>query len=118
DEATAEQLRGGTFREAQLEESSGSLSWLRRLHRLHSPHRGAFSMCVHRPDAKTVSYTEVSVSSREGRMRYCAKSPCEHAESDSFDFDEWITLQCANGCDFIQRCLPDELSLNSSAVDW
>jgi hypothetical protein len=77
DEKTARLLRGKTFREAQLQQSTGSLDWLRRLHRSHSSHRGAFSTCVHRSDASTVSYTEISVSTNAGRMRYCPTSPCQ-----------------------------------------
>jgi hypothetical protein len=79
DEATAQQLRGKTFQEAQWQRSTGSLDWLRRLHRSHSPHRGAFSTCVHRSDAMTVSYTEISVSSRQARMRYHPAAPCQDA---------------------------------------
>ena len=35
---------------------------LRRLHAAHVPERGAFSFCMHREDAETVSYTEIAVS--------------------------------------------------------
>jgi hypothetical protein len=57
-----------------------SLSALRRLHRSHAPNRGPFSICMHRPDAATVSYTEISVQNRHVIMRYrpgpaCAKAP-------------------------------------------
>jgi hypothetical protein len=47
-----------------------SLSTLRRLHRSHLPKRGAFSICMHRPDAATVSYTEIGVSEKRATMRY------------------------------------------------
>ncbi|MGE5212385.1 MAG: NRDE family protein [Nitrospirota bacterium] len=47
-----------------------SLQWLRRLHGSHAPKRGAFSICMHRHDAATVSYTEVAVSPRSVVMRY------------------------------------------------
>lgn len=76
DEATAQQIRGDIFRQAQWQLDSGSLEWLRRLHGSHSPHRGAFSTCVHRADAGTVSYTEISVSTREARMDYHPVAPC------------------------------------------
>jgi len=52
-----------------------SLSWLRRLHRSHAPKRGPFSICMHRSDAATVSYTEVSISASRATMRYKA-GPC------------------------------------------
>src|SRR5438477_2509938 len=41
-----------------------SLKWLRRLHRSHEPERGPISICMHRPTAATVSYTEVAVGGR------------------------------------------------------
>src|SRR5437667_5153960 len=47
-----------------------SLSWLRQLHRSHAPKRGPFSICMHRRDAATVSYTEVAVSEKRASMRY------------------------------------------------
>ena len=53
----------------------GRLDWLRRLHRSHSPQRGPFSICMHRRDAATVSYTEVAVSKRRATMRY-KSGPC------------------------------------------
>lgn len=76
DESTAQRIRGQTFRKALRRKSAGTLSWLRRLHRSHMPERGAFSICVHRSDAETVSYTEVVVTSRSATMRYHAGAPC------------------------------------------
>jgi transport and Golgi organization protein 2 len=52
-----------------------SLSWLRQLHRSHMPKRGPFSICMHRSDATTVSYTEVAVSKQRATMRY-KSGPC------------------------------------------
>jgi hypothetical protein len=52
-----------------------SLIWLRQLHRSHAPKRGPFSICMHRPDAATVSYTEVAISGRRATMRY-KPGPC------------------------------------------
>jgi hypothetical protein len=51
--------------------------WLRELHRSHRPFSGPYSICVHRPDAATVSYTEVLVNSRLISTCYAAGSPCE-----------------------------------------
>lgn len=53
-----------------------SLSSLRRLHRSHLPKRGPFSICMHRPDAMTISYTEVAVSKQRATMRYKSAPPC------------------------------------------
>jgi hypothetical protein len=77
DESIAQRARGRTFRQAQKQESAGNLDWLRRLHRSHAPETGPFSTCMHRADAVTVSYTEISVSPREAWMRYHAGAPCQ-----------------------------------------
>src|SRR5216117_3347046 len=70
DEPKAERERGRVCEAAQRQKSEGRLDWLRRLHRSHSRERGPFSICMHRPDAATVSYTEVGVSKRRATMRY------------------------------------------------
>jgi hypothetical protein len=64
--------RHGTFRNrrAGVNAAGYSLQWLRRLHRSHAPKRGPFSICMHRGDAATVSYSEVSVGPRSVVMRY------------------------------------------------
>ena len=77
DEPAAQRVRGRTFQQARRQRSVGSLDWLRRLHRSHSPQAGPFSTCMHRADAATVSYTEVAVSSRDATMRYHAGAPCK-----------------------------------------
>jgi len=45
-------------------------------HRSHRPARGAFSTCMHREDARTVSFTWVRVDERHVRMRYSPDAPC------------------------------------------
>jgi hypothetical protein len=77
DEPVALQIRSRTFREALKQKSAGSLGWLRRLHRSHAPQRGAFSTCMHRTDAITVSYTEIVLASRYATMRYLRGTPCQ-----------------------------------------
>ena len=54
-----------------------SLRQLRELHRSHLPERGPFSICMHRADASTVSYTEVTVEGRKVTMQYRPGAPCE-----------------------------------------
>ena len=76
DEPTAQRMRGETFRQRRRQRSFASVPWLRRLHRSHAPHCGPFSTCMHRPDAATVSYTELTVSRNRATMRYCNGSPC------------------------------------------
>jgi len=79
DELQAQRTRGKAFQEATKQKSVGNLGWLHRLHRSHSPAIGPFSTCMHREDAATVSYTEVTVSSRTAVMRYFNGSPCRCA---------------------------------------
>jgi Transport and Golgi organisation 2 len=76
DEPAAQRARGKEFRQALEQTAAPGVSWLRKLHSSHAPHVGPFSTCMHRADAETVSYTEISVSSRTATMRYCAGTPC------------------------------------------
>ena len=94
-ELTAQRVRGGTFRQAQKQETAGTLGWLRRVHRSHLPRPGPCSICMHRADAATVSYTEISVSSLEATMRYHPGAPCRNLESS-----------CVQGLDFSRRIRP------------
>jgi len=45
-------------------------------HRGHDPERGPFSPCMHREDARTVSFTWVRVDRTRVTMRYSPDSPC------------------------------------------
>jgi hypothetical protein len=73
----ARKVRGSTCYESWRRRDAGSAEWLRGLHASHSPVRGSFSICVHRPDAATVSYTEVAYGGGELTMRYHAGHPCQ-----------------------------------------
>ncbi|TAK97813.1 MAG: hypothetical protein EPO07_12655 [Verrucomicrobia bacterium] len=77
DEPEAQRVRSRTFSRARKQITFASVDWLRRLHRSHGRERGPFSTCMHRVDAATVSYTEVSVSGTVRRMSYHAGPPCE-----------------------------------------
>jgi hypothetical protein len=81
DEVTAQRVRGKTFQRFQRQRSAGSLDWLRRLHLSHFPATGPFSICMHRPDAATVSYTEISVSPGNATMRHHSGPPCQNPAS-------------------------------------
>jgi hypothetical protein len=81
DEPGAEHSRRKIFSRARRQKSAGSLDWLRHLHRSHAPARGPYCLCMHRADAATVSYTELSVSPRGGAMRYHSGSPCAAAKN-------------------------------------
>lgn len=84
DEPTAQRERSATFCQAQQQSSAGGLDWLRRLHQSHSPHAGPFSICMHRADAATVSYTEVSVVARNATMRHFVGTPCQTQRTPHF----------------------------------
>ncbi|MBI5385617.1 MAG: NRDE family protein [Verrucomicrobia bacterium] len=77
DEPAAQRIRSRTFRRAMRQRTAGKLDWLRRLHRSHAPDAGPFSTCMHRADAATVSYTEVSVFSKRARMHYQPGIACQ-----------------------------------------
>ena len=76
DEPGAQQTRTESFREALRQSSAGSGEWLRRFHRGHRPQSGPYSVCMHRADAVTVSFTEVTVTCSKAWMRYSPGAPC------------------------------------------
>jgi hypothetical protein len=61
-DARAESLRGAECRRAQYKSDASCVPWLRTLHASHAGSPGPFSLCVHRPDVKTLSYSEVAVT--------------------------------------------------------
>lgn len=77
DEATANIMRRGVC--SQVADDSLDVPSLRKLHRSHAPKVGPFSLCMHREDAGTVSYTELSVSGRMASMYYIDGPPCSRA---------------------------------------
>jgi hypothetical protein len=47
-------------------------------HRSHAPARSAYSTCMHRADAKTVSFSWIQVSREETDFFYTPGAPCEN----------------------------------------
>jgi hypothetical protein len=76
DEQRAELERQRVCDAAHSRRHTRKLNWLRQLHCSHAPKRGPFSICMHRRDASTVSYTEVAVSEKRATMRYKAGAAC------------------------------------------
>ena len=72
----AQALRGGVCEHAWTQEGAGSLVWLRRLHASHANGPGPFSICVHREDVRTLSYTEVVCNADVAHVNYIPGSPC------------------------------------------
>jgi len=69
--------RGAACAQAWQGDPADASAWLRELHASHIPGPGPFSVCVHREDAATVSYTEVQWKRGDLQMRYQAGNPCE-----------------------------------------
>src|SRR5215469_7696240 len=92
DEQQAEVTRAEVCRRAWSESDAGELGWLRRLHRSHVPERGGFSICMHREEAGTVSYTEIEVCKASGTMRYHPGSLCN---SDTEFFEKTLSIVTA-----------------------
>jgi hypothetical protein len=79
----ANRVRTVVVEQAWQEPGAGSLPWLRALHRSHQPRQGAYSICVHRDDAATVSYSEIVFENGQATFRYAAGSPCQYTTFDS-----------------------------------
>ena len=77
DERRAESVRSRVCEQ----KPKANIDQLRQLHRSHAPRRGPFSICMHRADAVTVSYTEVSVENRKVTMRYKPGTPCSNSRT-------------------------------------
>lgn len=80
---SAEVGRAPACARAWQEAGAGGAEWLRGLHRSHVPAPGPFSVCVHRADAATVSYTEVRCSESQISMSYVAGHPCKKQNLDA-----------------------------------
>ena len=79
----ANRVRSAVVEQAWRRADAGSSPWLRELHRSHEPQKGAFSICVHRDDATTVSYSEIAVEGGQATFRYATGSPCQYTAFDS-----------------------------------
>ena len=82
DESGAEKTRRETFQASLRNQPVPNLDWLRALHASHAPTPGPYSVCMHRPDAATVSYTEIIVRDSTAHMSYLVGPPCGHRERD------------------------------------
>ena len=91
---TATEQRGLTCEAASFHPAAGSASWLRKLHRSHEPKPGPYSVCVHRQDAATVSYTEVACCLSRISMSYLSGNPCLKTD---FDTVTTVSLQQSRG---------------------
>ncbi len=69
-------LRKDLFENLNLSQSKDIDSY-RNYHASHLPSRSKDSVCMHREDANTVSFSHVSVSSNKVSFRYADGAPCE-----------------------------------------
>lgn len=76
-DARATASRSATWEAFRAERSPWRLDDHRDFHRDHSPERSAWSVCVHRPEAKSVSFTEIELAGDRVRLAYRDGSPCE-----------------------------------------
>lgn len=74
--AEVEAARRAVFEDQIGSRSPVTLSALERFHADHGPEASGHSVCMHRPDAQTVSFSRVTVSSNQVRLDYSPDSPC------------------------------------------
>jgi hypothetical protein len=74
--AAVAQSRLDVYREYVNVSANNRTAAMLAYHRSHRPDRGAFSTCMHRDDARTVSFSWVRVDDRQVRMRYSPDAPC------------------------------------------
>ncbi len=75
-DAQATMRRGLAHARAQHEGDVDSVTWVRRLHASHDHENPPFSICVHRQDVETVSYTELLCTPHRVQCLYRGGSPC------------------------------------------
>jgi hypothetical protein len=75
-DAQATVRRGLAHARVQHQSDMNSMAWLHRLHASHDQENPPFSICVHRQDVETVSYTEVLCTPHRVQCHYRRGSPC------------------------------------------
>jgi transport and Golgi organization protein 2 len=83
----AEQIRGDICAHCWQQEGAGTREWVRRLHAMHQPERGPFSICAHRDMGGTLSYTEIEVTRNAVGLAYSPIPPC-----NGVDFSEPVLM--------------------------
>jgi hypothetical protein len=88
DQEGATRARQRLFEEIEVIDASSLLAF----HRSHAPARGPHSPCMHREDARTVSFSRIEVAARSISFFYLANSPCAASlENDG----ETVTIERA-----------------------
>lgn len=73
-------------RQAQFAQVGAPLSRaaLAAFHRSHEPEPGAFSVCMHRDNAQTVSYSHLCVTAQSATFTYLPHAPCAATGAASY----------------------------------
>ena len=95
-DSQAESLRGAACRDVWNQPDTGTTPWLRRLHASHAGVPGPFSLCVHRPEVRPLSYSEVDCTSAAIRIRHSVGSPCTMPPHTEIDLIRNITTSLAS----------------------
>ncbi len=81
DHRGAEMARRDLFDRMRAEAGTSDTAWVDAFHSSHLPYRGAYSPCMHRADASTVSFSCVKVAGDHIEFSYSPGAPCEQKES-------------------------------------
>ncbi len=94
DQAGARDSRKRLFEElAGASGGSADARLLMNFHQSHAPARGPYSPCMHRDDARTVSFSYIKVAANSIRFFYFADSPCLASFENA---DEAIRMERSN----------------------
>ena len=77
DASGAREIRRREFQSLTTAAGLVDLPLLYAFHRGHGPAPSAYSTCMHRPDAETVSFSHISVTPKEIRFSYWPAAPCK-----------------------------------------
>jgi hypothetical protein len=80
-QAAAARERAAVFAQAARQAGGFTAELLSALHRSHLPRRGPVSVCLHRHDANTVSFSLITVTAEEVRFRQLEGPPCESEQA-------------------------------------
>src|SRR3954451_5466482 len=75
-DSQAEKTRGAVCSRYSLKEKPAR-EWLRELHRSHENGPGPFSICVHRPEVRSLSYAQIAFAAGKLSFEYVPHPPCE-----------------------------------------
>jgi hypothetical protein len=82
DSSRAREIRRREFRALAASAGVVDPALLYAFHSGHGPAPSAYSTCMHRPDAETVSFSHIAVTPKEIRFSYWPTSPCKLAAGD------------------------------------